>query len=109
MDKNHQEPPKTSREIGIHLVYMSKSIEELKVTVENLTNNFATKQELLEAIKTRQLEQKQIVEDINSVCNRVNDVEKIINAIKNKIVGVAVTMLVLMVLAQWGLAEFFKR
>lgn len=108
MDKNHQEPPKTSREIGIHLVYMSKSIEELKATVDKLTNNFSTKQELIDAIKTRRIEQEQIIQDICDINNRVDAVEKIINSIKNRIVAASITVLVLMILAQWGLDKFFR-
>lgn len=103
-----QSPPKNSREIGIHLVYMSKSIDELKAEMQNVAKAFATKQELLDAIKTRRIEQEQIIQDICDINNRVDAVEKIINSIKNRIVAASITVLVLMILAQWGLDKFFR-
>lgn len=103
-----QSPPKNSREIGIHLVYMSKAIDELKAEMQNVAKAFATKQELLDAIKTRRIEQEQIIQDICDINNRVDAVEKIINSIKNRIVAASITVLVLMILAQWGLDKFFR-
>lgn len=38
--------PTTVKEVGIHIGYMSRSITELKSMVENLSHNFASKEEV---------------------------------------------------------------
>ena len=103
-----QSPPKNSREIGIHLVYMSKAIDDLKIELQNVSKAFATKQELLDAIHTRQKEQEEILKDLCDVDNRVKKIENLFINITGKIVGVAITMLVLMILAQYGLDKYFR-
>ena len=103
-----QSPPKNSREIGIHLVYMSKAIDDLKTELQNVSKAFATKQELLDAIHTRQKEQEEILKDLCDVDNRVKKIENLFSTITGKIVGVAITMLVLMILAQYGLNQYFR-
>lgn len=47
----HNEPPKTVKEIGIHLVYMTQSINSLEKKVDDLPNGFASikSQSVLEA------------------------------------------------------------
>lgn len=107
MDTN-QEPPKTVKEVGIHLIYLSKDVSDIKKQLSEMSGHFVTKQELIDAIQTRRIEQKQICDHVQGVDDRLSDVEKVIDAIKNRIVIVAVSMLALMILAQYGLQEFFK-
>lgn len=107
MDTN-QEPPKTVKEVGIHLIYLSKDVSDIKKQLSEMSGHFVTKQELIDAIQTRRIEQKQICDNVQDIDNRLCNVEKIINAIKNRIVLVALSMLVMMILAQYGLQEFFK-
>ena len=73
-----------------------------------MSGHFVTKQELIDAIQTRRIEQKSICDNVQDIDNRLVSVEKIINAIKNRIVIVSLSMLVMMILAQYGLQEFFK-
>jgi len=103
-----QSPPKNSREIGIHLVYMSKAIEDLKVELNRLSNNYATKQELLDAIHTRQREQEEILKDLCAVDGRVKRIEKIFENITAKVTAIAITFLVLLILAQYGIDKYFR-
>lgn len=103
-----QSPPKNSREIGIHLVYMSKAIDDIRKELANMSRSFATKQELLDAIHTRQREQEEILKDLCAVDNRVKRIEKIFEGITAKIAGIAITILVLMILAQYGIDKYFR-
>jgi len=107
MDTN-QEPPKTVKEVGIHLIYMSKDVSEIKKQLTEMSGHFVTKQELLDAINNRRVEQKTICDNVQDIDSRLSNVENIINAIKNRIVLVAVSMLVMMILAQYGIQQFFK-
>jgi hypothetical protein len=43
MNENELQPPQTVKEVGIHLVYISREIHELKKTIANMPNGFATK------------------------------------------------------------------
>ena len=45
-EEHEQKPPKTVQELGIHFVYMSKYIKELKEMIEAHTLMMATKEEL---------------------------------------------------------------
>ena len=45
-EEQEQKPPKTVQELGIHFVYMSKYIKELKEMIEAHTLMMATKEEL---------------------------------------------------------------
>ena len=45
-EEHEQKPPKTVQELGIHFVYMSKYIKELKDMIEAHTLMMATKEEL---------------------------------------------------------------
>jgi len=103
-----QSPPKNSREIGIHLVYMSKAIDDLKTELQNVSKAFATKQELLDAIRTRQREQEEILKDLCAVDGRVKRIEKIFENITAKVTAITITFLVLLILAQWGLDKYFR-
>jgi len=107
MDTN-QEPPKTVKEVGIHLIYLSKDVSEIKKQLTEMSGHFVTKQELIDAIQTRRIEQKQICDNVQEIDSRLSNVENVINAIKNRIVLAAVSTLALMILAQYGLDRFFK-
>lgn len=45
---DHQEPPKTVKEVGIHLVYMKEDMVELKNLVKELKDGYVTRQEFEE-------------------------------------------------------------
>ena len=45
-EEQEQKPPKTVQELGIHFVYMSKDIAELKDMIKTHTLMMATKEEL---------------------------------------------------------------
>lgn len=47
LSKIEAEAPATIKEVGIHLAYMRKDIQDLTNLVKELPNGFATKEELL--------------------------------------------------------------
>lgn len=49
---DHTEAPTTVKEVGIHLIYIGKQIEELKQTIANMNSLFATKSSLSD-VETR--------------------------------------------------------
>ena len=104
-----QSPPKNSREIGIHLVYMSKAIDDIRKELTHMSSSFATKQDLLNDITTRQREQEEILKDLVSVDTRVKKLERIFENITGKITGMAITFLVLLILAQYGIDQYFRK
>lgn len=106
--ENKQAAPKTVKEVGIHLVYMSNDMASIKKQLENMTNNFATKQELLNAINNRKIEQKQFTDEMVCLDKRIMVVEKVINGITSRIATISLTMLALMILAQYGLDKFLR-
>ena len=105
---NKQAAPKTIKEVGIHLVYMSNDMASIKKQLENMSNNFTTKQELLNAIERRKIEQQQFIDEITCIDKRVIVVEKVISGITNRIAAISLTMLALMILAQYGLDKFLR-
>ena len=105
---DHKQPPTTVREVGIHLIYMSKNMAEINSKLTSMSNSFATKQELLTAVTERRREQEEIVKDIDCVGGRVTKIENFISGLTKKIAGVAITILVTMILALYGLDKFFR-
>ncbi|HJP81458.1 MAG TPA: hypothetical protein VJ841_03640 [Candidatus Saccharimonadales bacterium] len=47
------EPPKTIAEMGIHLLYMRKAIDELTTSVKKSSEHYATKEEVKEGYVTK--------------------------------------------------------
>lgn len=86
MTEQTPEPPRTIREVGIELFYLRKDIRTLTKALEGTPS-------------------KKEVEDLEK---RIVALENFINKIKTKIAGYATTAIVLMVLAQYGLTQFFK-
>lgn len=46
-NKHMKNPPTTIEEVGTHLFYMSKQIDELKNSIQELPNGFASKQDIV--------------------------------------------------------------
>lgn len=105
---DHKQPPTTVREVGIHLIYMSKNMAEINAKLTSMSNSFATKQELLTAVTERRREQDGITKDIDYVGGRVTKLENFISGLTKKIAGIAITFLVMMILAMYGLEKFFR-
>ncbi len=42
MTENDIQPPQTVKEVGIHLVYISRELHELKKTIADMPNGFTT-------------------------------------------------------------------
>jgi len=105
---DHKQPPTTVREVGIHLIYMSKNMAEINAKLTSMSNSFATKQELLTAVTERRRETDEIIKDIDCVGGRVTKIESFISGLTKKIAGVAITILVMMILALYGLDKFFR-
>lgn len=95
------EPPKTVRELAImlamhnentqlQLIAINESIVHLNSSLQDVASTKADK------------------EDVDQLTKRVELIENNQKAISNKIVNAAVTILVVMILAQYGLAKFFK-
>ena len=86
MPEEHKQPPKTVAEIGIHIGYMSEDLKEIKEALSNQPNR--KEFEVLEG--------------------RVTKLESALNVVKNRIITAAITILVGMILAQYGLNQFFR-
>lgn len=89
VDKNTK-PPKTIEGVGIHIEYLREDISELKELLTAQVLNSATKADIA-------------AHDI-----RISKLEEIIEKVKARIVGAAITIFVTMVLALYGLDKFFK-
>lgn len=87
-DEEHKQPPKTIAELGIHFGYIREDVAELKGILERQIPQMATKTEL----------------DIHE--KRITKLEKTLEGIKNRIVTTAISLLVVMVLAVYGLDKF---
>ena len=86
MTEDNKQPPKTVAEIGIHIGYMSEDLKEIKEALSNQPNR--REFEVLEG--------------------RVTKLESALNVVKNRIITAAITILVGMILAQYGLNQFFR-
>ena len=86
MPEDNKQPPKTVAEIGIHIGYMSEDLKEIKEALSNQPNR--REFEVLEG--------------------RVTKLESALNVVKNRIITAAITILVGMILAQYGLNQFFR-
>lgn len=86
MPEDNKQPPKTVSEIGIHIGYMSEDLKEIKEALSNQPNR--KEFEVLEG--------------------RVTKLESALNVVKNRIITAAITILVGMILAQYGLNQFFR-
>ena len=89
VDKNIK-PPKTIEEVGIHIEYLREDISELKELLTAQALNSATKA------------------DVAAHEVRISKLEEIVEGVRTRIVGAAITIFVLMVLAMYGLDKFFK-
>lgn len=87
-EEEHKQPPKTIAELGIHFGYIREDVAELKDILERQATQMATKSELY------------IHEQ------RITKLEKTLEAVKNRIVTTAVSLLVVMVLAVYGLDKY---
>lgn len=47
MNGEHKQPPRTVKEVGIHMGYMSDDIAELKDLLKKMPEGFATKDQIL--------------------------------------------------------------
>ena len=90
MPEEHKQPPKTIEGLGIHIEYLREDISELKGLLTAQALNSATKA------------------DIEAHETRISKLEEVIEKVKTRIVGAAVTIFVSMVLALYGLDKFFK-
>lgn len=89
MQEDHKQPPTSVKEVGIHIGYLREDISDLKALLENHIALAATKADIA-------------AHDI-----RISKIEKIIEKVKSRIIGAALTIFVLMVLAMYGLDKFF--
>jgi hypothetical protein len=86
MDVDSNQAPKTVAEIGIHIGYIREDLKSIKNSLSNTPNRT----------------------EFESLSKRVCAVEGVINSIKNRIVVSAITILVIMILAQYGISQYFK-
>lgn len=90
MPEEHKQPPKTIEGLGIHIEYLREDISELKGLLTAQALNSATKA------------------DIQAHEARISKLEEIIEKVKTRIIGGAITIFVTMVLALYGLDKFLK-
>jgi len=85
MNKDQHDPPKTIREVGIHLYNMSSDISDIKDSLNNTPNRT----------------------EFETLKGKVIVLESTLDTIKNRIVGGAIIILVGLILAQYGLNTYF--
>ena len=90
MPEDHKQPPKTIEGLGIHIEYLRGDISELKELLTAQALNSATKA------------------DIAAHDVRISKLEELIEKVKTRIVGAAITIFVTMVLAMYGLDKYFR-
>ena len=90
MPEEHKQPPQNVKEVGIHIGYLREDIGDVKALLENHIAISATKA------------------DIAAHDVRISKLEEIIEKVKARIIGAAITIFVLMVLAIYGLDKYFK-
>lgn len=90
MPEEHKQQPTSVKEVGIHIGYLREDIGDVKALLENHISLAATKA------------------DIAAHDVRISKLEEIIEKVRTRIVGAAITIFVLMVLAMYGLDKFFK-
>lgn len=90
MPEDHKEPPQNVKEVGIHIGYLREDIGDVKALLENHIALAATKA------------------DIAAHDVRISRLEEVIEKVKTRIIGAAITIFVLMVLAMYGLDKYFK-
>ena len=90
MPEEHKQPPTNVKEVGIHIGYLREDIGDVKALLEHHIALAATKA------------------DIEGHEVRISKLEEIIEKVETRIVGAAITILVLMVLAMYGLDRFLK-
>lgn len=105
---DHKAPPVTVREVGIHLVYMSKNMSDIAKKLDDMAGTFAHRQELLDAITQRKADQQVICTSITVLTSRIDKIESDRNKTIAAIAIAFVVMLILLVLAQYGLDRYFK-
>lgn len=90
MPEEHKQPPTNVKEVGIHIGYLREDIGDVKALLENHIALAATKS------------------DVAAHEVRISKLEELIEKVKTRIIGAAITIFVLMVLALYGLDKFFK-
>jgi hypothetical protein len=90
MPEDHKQPPKTIEGVGIHIEYLREDISELKELLTAQALNSASKA------------------DVAAHDVRISKLEEIVEKVEARIVGAAITIFVLMVLAMYGLDKYFK-
>ena len=90
MPEDHKQPPQNVKEVGIHIGYLREDISDVKALLENHIALAATKA------------------DVKAHDVRISKLEEIIEKVRARIVGAAITIFVLMVLAMYGLDKYFR-
>ena len=90
MPEDHKQPPQNVKEVGIHIGYLREDIGDVKALLENHIALAATKA------------------DVKAHDVRISKLEEIIEKVRARIVGAAITIFVTMVLAMYGLDKYFK-
>lgn len=97
MSEDHNKPPETIKEVGIHIGYMRDDIAELKDLLKD--GNYVKSKEFVEY----KLEVEKIVTELHL---DLETLKKWRDGLVFKIAGMAVTALVLMLLALYGLDKY---
>jgi len=105
---DYRTPPATVREVGIHLIYISKNMVDISKKLDEMSGKFAYRQELLDAIAQHKEGQAAIIENLGYTTARVEKLENFNNRIAYRIAGYAIIALVLMVLSVYGINNLFK-
>lgn len=101
-------PPKDTSLLEYRLGKVEEGVEKINAKLDGIANGFATQTQLANAVKERDQKIAAIYESGKEYDERLSKVEHFIDGIVKRIAGSAVLILVVMLLAIYGLDKFLK-
>ena len=94
--------------IAFRMLNVEKAIDRFEMKLDGLAAGFATHADIERSRQQAKLDHDAIYKDIRDIDVRVKDIQSWKDGIVGKVAGAAIIMLVLMVLAMYGLDKFLK-
>ncbi len=94
--------------IAFRMLNVEKALDRFEMKLDGLATGFATHADIERSRQQAKIDHDAIYKDIRDIDVRVKDIQKWKDGIIGKVAGAAILMLVLMVLAMYGLDKFLK-
>ena len=108
INDEHSRSPEGTDLLEYRLGKVEEGVEKINAKLDGIANGFATQTQLANAVKERDQKIAAIYADGKEYDARLQKVERFIDGIVKKIAGSAVFILVVMLLAIYGLDKFLK-